>query len=67
VEVHLAEHIEQLPAEDERSRAILSQMQIDEIRHAEAAQQRGGIDLPFPIPRLMQLSSMVMKTVAYRL
>ncbi|WP_266158895.1 2-polyprenyl-3-methyl-6-methoxy-1,4-benzoquinone monooxygenase [Dyella silvatica] len=66
VEAHLAEHIEQLPAQDERSRAILSQMQLDESRHAQAAQQRGGIDLPFPIPRLMQLSSMVMKTVAYR-
>ena len=66
VEAHLAEHLEQLPAGDERSRAILSQMQADEIRHAEAAQQRGGIELPFPLPQLMHLSSMAMKTVAYR-
>lgn len=67
VEAHLAEHLEKLPAQDERSRAILSQMQADEIRHAQAAQQRGGIDLPFPLPQLMHASSMLMKVVAYRL
>lgn len=67
VEAHLEEHLQQLPAQDERSRAVLAQMQIDEVRHAQAAQQRGGVDLPFPIPALMRLSSKVMKTVAYRL
>lgn len=67
VEAHLAEHLEKLPAQDERSRAVLTQMQTDEIRHAEAAQTRGGIALPFPLPQLMHASSMLMKTVAYRL
>jgi len=67
VEAHLAEHLDRLPAGDERSRAILAQMQADEARHAQNAQARGGIDLPFPIPALMRASSMVMKTVAYRL
>jgi len=67
VETHLAEHLEKLPAQDARSRAVLAVMQADEIRHAQAAQQRGGIELPFPLPRLMQLSSMLMKSVAYRL
>jgi Ubiquinone biosynthesis protein COQ7 len=66
VEAHLAEHLEKLPAQDERSRAVLTLMQADEIRHAEAAQQRGGIELPFPLPQLMHASSMVMKAVAYR-
>ena len=66
VEAHLAEHLEKLPVQDERSRAVLTQMQADEIRHAQAAQQRGGIELPFPLPQLMHASSMVMKTVAYR-
>lgn len=66
VEAHLADHLEKLPAPDDRSRAVLTQMQADEIRHAQAAQQRGGIDLPFPLPKLMHFSSMVMKTVAYR-
>lgn len=67
VEAHLADHLRQLPVQDERSRAVLTQMQTDEIRHAQAAQQRGGIDLPFPLPQLMHASSQVMKTVAYRL
>ncbi|MEW9622621.1 2-polyprenyl-3-methyl-6-methoxy-1,4-benzoquinone monooxygenase [Rhodanobacter geophilus] len=66
VEAHLAEHLERLPAQDERSRAVLAQMQSDEVRHAQAAQARGGMALPFPIPQLMQASSLVMKTVAYR-
>jgi ubiquinone biosynthesis monooxygenase Coq7 len=66
VEAHLAEHLQKLPAQDERSHAVLTQMQADEIRHAQAAQQRGGIALPFPLPQLMHLSSLVMKTVAYR-
>jgi ubiquinone biosynthesis monooxygenase Coq7 len=67
VEAHLAEHLKKLPAADERSRAVLTRMQADEIRHADAAQQRGGIALPFPLPQLMHASSMVMKTVAYRI
>ncbi len=67
VETHLAEHIERLPAQDDRSRAVLTQMQADEVRHALEAQQRGGIDLPFPLPKLMHLSSMLMKTIAYRI
>ena len=67
VEAHLEEHLDKLPVQDERSRAILTQMQADEVRHAHAAKLRGGIDLPFPIPGLMRLSSMVMKAVAYRI
>jgi 3-demethoxyubiquinol 3-hydroxylase len=67
VEAHLAEHLEKLPVQDERSRAVLTLMQADEIRHAQAAQQRGGIELPFPLPQLMHASSLVMKAVAYRL
>ena len=67
VEAHLAEHLETLPGQDKRSRAVLAQMQVDEVRHADEAEARGGIELPFPIPPLMQLSSLVMKKVAYRL
>ena len=48
----LPDHLERLPAQDDRSRAILRQMQADEIRHAEAAEARGGVELPWPLPRL---------------
>lgn len=67
VETHLAEHIDRLPTDDARSRAILTQMQVDEIRHADNARERGGVTLPPPVPTLMRTASMVMKTVAYRI
>lgn len=67
VEAHLADHMDKLPAQDERSRAVLKQMQVDEVQHAQHARDRGGIALPFPIPQLMHVSSVLMKTVAYRL
>lgn len=67
VEAHLEEHLDRLPLQDDRSRAVLAQMQADEVRHAENAKERGGIDLPFPIPSLMHVSSLIMKTVAYRI
>ncbi|HXE66013.1 MAG TPA: 2-polyprenyl-3-methyl-6-methoxy-1,4-benzoquinone monooxygenase [Rhodanobacteraceae bacterium] len=67
VEAHLGEHLERLPREDARSRAILETMQADEARHADNALARGGAKLPFPIPTLMRGASAVMKAVAYRL
>lgn len=67
VEAHLGEHLEQLPAQDARSRAVLTQMKADEARHADDARAHGGIELPFPIPGLMRAASMAMKMVAYRL
>lgn len=67
VEAHLAEHLDTLPAEDRRSRAILEVMKADEIRHAEHAESHGARKLPAPIPQLMALSSRIMKAVAYRL
>jgi len=67
VEAHLAEHLETLPDADERSRAVLRQMQADEIRHGDEAAARGGVELPFPIPPLMQLTSLLMKKIAYRI
>ncbi|MEN1925966.1 2-polyprenyl-3-methyl-6-methoxy-1,4-benzoquinone monooxygenase [Luteimonas sp. MJ146] len=67
VEAHLEEHLETLPAADQRSRRILQQMKIDEARHADEAEAAGARILPQPIPAVMALASKVMKTVAYRL
>lgn len=67
VEAHLDDHLQRLPPSDGRSRAVLRQMQEDEVRHADQAQARGGIDLPPPVPTLMNLASKVMKAVAYRI
>ena len=66
VEAHLEEHLHSLPPADARSRAILSVMKEDEVRHAEHAQAAGARALPPPIPTLMAGASALMKTVAYR-
>lgn len=64
---HLENHLEQLPIEDERSRAIILQMHEDEKGHADAARDGGGRPLPEPIKKLMGLSSKVMTRTTYYL
>lgn len=64
VEAHLAGHLDALPAADTRSRAILVQMQRDEMAHAAAARERGAVRLPAPIPGLMRACARVMTSVA---
>ena len=66
VEAHLGAHLQKLPVAVIRSRAVVTQMQVDEARHGKAAQAAGGVDLPAPIPALMRLASGLMKAVAYR-
>lgn len=65
VEQHLAGHLERLPAQDQRSRAIVQQMQHDEARHADQAQRAGGIELPAPVRGLMRAAAKVMTTTAH--
>lgn len=62
---HLESHLQALPQDDERSRAILAQMKTDELQHATMAMDAGGAQLPLPIRLLMQLSSKVMTKTAY--
>jgi ubiquinone biosynthesis monooxygenase Coq7 len=65
VEGHLAEHLERLPTDDARSRAIVEQMQADEIGHGQTAIAAGGERLPEPVPRLMRLTARLMTGTAY--
>jgi len=62
---HLDDHLEHLPREDLRSRAVVAQMREDELRHATAAVESGGAELPGPVRRLMRLCSRVMTGTAY--
>jgi len=64
---HLDEHLQQLPAQDQRSRAILEQMRSDELHHATTALEAGGAELPAAIRKLMALTSKVMTKTAYRI
>ena len=65
VEAHLQGHLEQLPAGDHASKAIVAQMKEDEASHAALAMQAGGIELPAPVRGLMQAAAKVMTTTAY--
>lgn len=66
VEAHLNKHLSKLPMHDARSHAILSQMKKDEAEHGARAREQGGQPLRFPIPQAMNLTSKMMKFVAYR-
>jgi 3-demethoxyubiquinol 3-hydroxylase len=66
VEGHLDGHLEQLPAQDEKSRAIVAQMKEDEARHADTALARGAAELPGPVKQAMRIFSRLMTLSAYR-
>lgn len=67
VEAHLSNHLEQLPLQDAKSRAIVEQMRDDEIAHGEAARSLGGTEMPVLVRKTMQAMSKVMTTVAYHI
>ena len=62
---HLTSHLVQLPAADEKSRAILEQMRDDEGRHATVAIESGGAPLPEPVKQWMRYNSKIMTRTAY--
>jgi ubiquinone biosynthesis monooxygenase Coq7 len=66
VEEHLSGHLERLPPEDGRTRAVVSAMRADEARHRDTAVQLGAAELPRPLRLAMRLASGVMTRVAYR-
>jgi ubiquinone biosynthesis monooxygenase Coq7 len=67
VEAHLDGHLLSLPEDDLRSRAIVDQMRLDEIQHAETAVRYGAAELPAPVKTAMKLMAKVMTGTAYRL
>ena len=67
VEQHLAEHLDQLPENDHRSRAIVEQMKIDEAKHAQMAHNNGAEELPELAKNMMKGTANVMKLVAAKI
>lgn len=65
VEAHLASHLNRLPQHDEKSRAIVEQMRVDEIAHGASAQSLGAAELPLPIRGVMRAMAKVMTATAY--
>ena len=67
VEAHLDHHLEDLPKRDAKSLAIVQQMKIDEMSHAEAAVNLGAQEMPAGIKTAMRLAASVMTRTAYYL
>lgn len=64
---HLDRHLEALPEQDERSRAIVATMRDEEARHGATALASGGAEFPKPVKEAMTLASRLMTESAYRI
>ena len=62
---HLDDHLKRMAEQDQKSRAILEQMKIDELQHGAAARNAGGAELPAPVKQLMRAMSKVMTGTTY--
>lgn len=62
---HLEGHLHRLPEADERTRAIITQMSVDEEHHGRQAMLAGGAQLPAFARSLMKLTARVMTRTAY--
>jgi 3-demethoxyubiquinol 3-hydroxylase len=65
VEKHLESHLQKLPAQDQKSRAIIEKMKQDEHQHGQSARDLGANPLPQPVQKIMQCVSKLMTTGAY--
>ena len=65
VERHLDGHLQKLPADDLRSRAVILQMRDDERRHGESGRALGASELPYVVKLAMRAASRVMTRTAY--
>lgn len=64
---HLSGHLERLPVQDEKTRAVVSQMHHDEAEHMRMALKAGAAELPAPVKQAMTTVAKVMTTAAYRI
>ncbi len=64
---HLQSHLNKLPIQDDKSRAIVETMLEDEAQHAEAAIAAGGTRFPAPVKAAMSLVSKAMTESSYRI
>ena len=67
VEEHLTSHMDRLPQNDAKSRAIVEQMRDDEARHGAMAIEAGALPLPYPVRRAMRAAADAMRAGAYRI
>jgi len=64
---HIEKHLARMSPKDSKSRAVLEQMRLDEMKHATTAENNGAIDLPTPIKMLMKATSKIMTFAASKI
>lgn len=64
---HLEKHLQQMPAKDQKSIAILKQMRSDELQHATQAELAGAAKLPSPIKKLMKYTAKILTITAAKI
>ena len=64
---HLDRHLDALPDEDQKSRAIVSQMREEEAEHGTRAIEQGGEAFPEPVKQAMTVVSKLMTETTYRI
>lgn len=65
VGAHLQHHLETLPPQDIKSRAVAQQMYVDEVGHSDMAVALGAAELPLPVKLAMRGMSRVMTRTVY--
>ena len=65
VSEHLSGHLQRLPEDDVRSRAIVEKMRAEEEVHGANARDAGAAELPPPVRAVMRLTARLMTGSAY--
>ncbi|MDA0679478.1 MAG: 2-polyprenyl-3-methyl-6-methoxy-1,4-benzoquinone monooxygenase [Proteobacteria bacterium] len=66
VSAHLTGHLDRLPENDHKSRAIVTQMRDEEEEHGANASKAGAAILPGPLRILMHIVARLMTSTSYR-
>ncbi|KOR30637.1 2-octaprenyl-3-methyl-6-methoxy-1,4-benzoquinol hydroxylase [Achromatium sp. WMS2] len=65
VENQIIDHLGKIPEQDQKTRAILKQIQQDETSHADRALAAGAAELPEPVKAAVNLASKVVNNITY--
>ncbi len=62
---HLQNHIVKIPKNDMKTKKILHQMEIDETKHAQTAEDAGAVTLPYLVQKCMNICSKFLTIGSY--
>ena len=62
---HIKNHLERMPKDDSRSKAVLRKMEEDEEAHGSDAREMGGSKMPFLVSKLMSFGGEALRKISY--